>query len=242
MSTHTERVFAAFQGPVLSVDTAVVHMYRTYTAELLLPRRWRLAHGLGAADVLAALQHATVRAGPSLSLPPLRCEVCGGVVALASPCVHQGMLPDDLESYCATLRSLCTSSRKHLRCSTLVLAVELCGALVCSQQFAVFARRPGRQTKSRPPNEPRLSAEIPPMSFMILPGVAETLIARVPGFVLQKSSVTCKLAVCIRAYTSVESAAMGRDVAIKYVRNVIPNVIQRDASTFGQPLAVIANW
>eukprot|EP00727_Mastigamoeba_balamuthi_P011059 m51a1_g6576 hypothetical protein (185) ;mRNA; f:197232-197862 len=149
MSTRTERIFAAFQGPVLSVGTGVVHMYRSYTAELLLPRRWRLALKLGTADVLAALRHATVRADASPLSPPLQCDVCGDVLELGDVREFADELPDDLESFRASLRSQCTSSMRHLRCSTLVLAVKLGNALVCSEQFAVFARKPGRQSKKR---------------------------------------------------------------------------------------------
>eukprot|EP00727_Mastigamoeba_balamuthi_P001693 m51a1_g11520 hypothetical protein (291) ;mRNA; f:6215-7200 len=145
MSTRTERVFAAFQGPVLSVGAPVVHMYRAYTAELLLPLRWRRARSLGSRGVLEALSRATVRAEASVLSPPLRCASCGDVVALGRAQRTREGLPDDLECYSATLRSKCTSSKRHLRSPTVVLAVDVGGVLVCSEPFAVFAREPGRQ-------------------------------------------------------------------------------------------------
>eukprot|EP00727_Mastigamoeba_balamuthi_P013200 m51a1_g8502 hypothetical protein (183) ;mRNA; f:58981-59975 len=141
MSSRTELIFAAFQGPVLSVGTTVVHMFRSYTAELLLPRRWRLALGLCAGDIVEALQHATVRVAASLSSPPLRCAFCGDVVVLSMVRMCPDGLPDDLESYCATLRSNCTSSRRHLHTGVIVLAVEIRGVLVCNRAIIVRVYR-----------------------------------------------------------------------------------------------------
>eukprot|EP00727_Mastigamoeba_balamuthi_P004230 m51a1_g13804 hypothetical protein (1200) ;mRNA; r:382471-386916 len=154
MSTRTERIFAAFGGPVLSVGTGVIHMYKSYTAELLLPRRWRLARGLGTEDVLGALQRCTVHAdaGPS---PAVRCGLCGDVLELSDARVRSDeQLPGDLESFCATVRSKCSSSRKHLHVANLVVAVALGGVAVYSQPFSVFAREPGRYKKyTRPPQQ-----------------------------------------------------------------------------------------
>eukprot|EP00727_Mastigamoeba_balamuthi_P008547 m51a1_g4314 hypothetical protein (504) ;mRNA; f:45474-48975 len=149
MSTRTDRIFAALQGPVLGVSSPVVHMYKTYTAELLLPRRWRLARGLSITDVFAALQLACARADASRSSPPLHCGRCGGVLAVGDAWADPTGLPDDLESYCAEVRSVCTSSRRHLRTEALVMTVDIGGALVCSGWFAVFARRPGRYKQIR---------------------------------------------------------------------------------------------
>eukprot|EP00727_Mastigamoeba_balamuthi_P011704 m51a1_g7156 hypothetical protein (283) ;mRNA; f:345494-346455 len=178
MSTRTERVFAAFQGPVLNVDVPVVHMYRAYTAELLLPLRWRRARSLAAADVLAALSGAHVRAQASLLSPPLRCDTCGGVVAVGNVWSGSRGLPDDLECYSATLRSRCTSSRKHLRAETVVLAIDLGGALVCSEPFAVFSRLPGRKAAKRDPES--CSSAVVACS----PAVAETPVPVAPSFAL----------------------------------------------------------
>eukprot|EP00727_Mastigamoeba_balamuthi_P013199 m51a1_g8501 hypothetical protein (168) ;mRNA; r:54041-55035 len=140
MSSRTELIFAAFQGPVLSVGTTVVHMFRSYTAELLLPRRWRLALGFCAADIVAALQRATVRVDASLSSPPLRCASCGDVVVLSMARMYPDGLPDDLESYCATMRSNCSSSRRHLHTNRAIIVRVYrtaegaqCGADVCSK-------------------------------------------------------------------------------------------------------------
>eukprot|EP00727_Mastigamoeba_balamuthi_P005221 m51a1_g14698 hypothetical protein (850) ;mRNA; f:116473-121526 len=152
MSTRTERIFAAFQGPVLSLDSAVLHMYHSYTAELLLPRRWRLSLGLTPSAVSRHLTRAVVRADDTPASPPLRCKMCGDVVEVSDPFAHPGRLPDDLESFCATVRTKCTSSRKHLGSATLVLTVDVGGVMVCSGRFAVFAREPGR-CKKRQKNE-----------------------------------------------------------------------------------------
>eukprot|EP00727_Mastigamoeba_balamuthi_P008573 m51a1_g4338 hypothetical protein (289) ;mRNA; f:162678-163716 len=158
MPTRTERVFAAFQGPVLSVDSPVVHMYRSYTAELLVPRRWRLALGLSTRDVFRSLLHASVRAEPSPASPPLRCAQCAGVVELSGTWRHPERLPDDLESYCTALRSKCTSSRRHLKAATLVLTADVGGVTVCSDRFAVFAREPGRYKKGHSEQSEQLHA------------------------------------------------------------------------------------
>eukprot|EP00727_Mastigamoeba_balamuthi_P008574 m51a1_g4339 putative cytoplasmic dynein 2 heavy chain 1 isoform x1 (4695) ;mRNA; f:164362-180818 len=156
MPTRTELVFAAFQGPVLSVDSPVVHMYRSYTAELLVPRRWRLALGLSTRDVFRSLLHASVRAEPSPASPPLRCAQCAGVVELSGTWRHPERLPDDLESYCTALRSKCTSSRRHLKAATLVLTADVGGVTVCSDRFAVFAREPGSVRAEPSPASPPL--------------------------------------------------------------------------------------
>eukprot|EP00727_Mastigamoeba_balamuthi_P008544 m51a1_g4311 hypothetical protein (287) ;mRNA; f:41129-42254 len=147
MSTRTERIFAAFQGPVLSLDSPVVHMFKTYHMELLLPRRWRQTRSLSPADVFAALQSACVRAEASSLSPAVRCPQCGDVVEVADTWAFPGRLPDDLESFCATVRSKCTSSRRHLRAAALVLTVDIGGVTVCSGPFSVFAREPGRYKK-----------------------------------------------------------------------------------------------
>eukprot|EP00727_Mastigamoeba_balamuthi_P011089 m51a1_g6602 hypothetical protein (277) ;mRNA; f:323046-324050 len=276
MSTRTERIFAAFQGPVLSVGTSVVHMFCSYTAELLIPRRWRLALGLSTEDVVAALQNATARAQPLPTSPPLRCDVCGGVVGLMNPRMCTDDMPDDLESYCATLRSRCTSSKRHLHCSAPVLVVEVKGVLVCSEQFAIFARKPGRQQRRKraeradlhnvgscaageqaiapqynmivnesipvsmiPPrlivvvevHKPQLSIALPATAMLVIPEIAAAVSARVPGFVLQKTSAT-----------KVEDATLGGEVVEKYKKNVITNCLNCDTEGLAQMLARISNW
>eukprot|EP00727_Mastigamoeba_balamuthi_P008706 m51a1_g4458 hypothetical protein (222) ;mRNA; r:181465-182466 len=220
MSTRTERVFAAFQGPVLSVGTAVVHMYRAYTVELLLPRRWRRSRSLHPSDVLAALVRATVRAQASLLSPPLRCASCGDVVVLGSPGRSCEGLPDDLECYSATLRSKCTSSKRHLRSPAVVLAVDVGGVLVCSEPFAVFSREPGRQTPSGRASRSLChaqsclvvsveimtltsNAQAPPSALGMIPGVADAL--------------------------------------RQYAKNIVRNCVDRDMTDFVQVLARLSN-
>eukprot|EP00727_Mastigamoeba_balamuthi_P008709 m51a1_g4460 hypothetical protein (267) ;mRNA; r:184633-185630 len=265
MSTRTERVFAAFQGPVLSVGTsgaAVVHMYRAYTVELLLP----------------------VAGSASLLSPPLRCASCGDVVVLGSPRQSWEEIAD-LECYRATLRSKCTSSKRHLRSPAVVLAVDLGGVLVCSEPFAVFSREPGRQTPSGrasrslcpaqpaaacpgtpigagPPSfgtpssfwafMPRmvvsveimtlnLDAQPPPAARGLIPGVAQVL-TQVPSFMLQKCCVTkAGLVIVVRAFGTAEDARWGSDLSLQYAQNIVRNCVDRDMSDTFQVLTRLFN-
>eukprot|EP00727_Mastigamoeba_balamuthi_P011552 m51a1_g7019 hypothetical protein (295) ;mRNA; f:39506-40522 len=294
MSSRTDMVFAAFQGPVLSVGASVVYMYRAYTVELLLPRHWRLANGLATDDVLAALRCPVVRASASASYPALTCASCGDVVSVTEAWSPSERLPGDLECYRALLRSSCTSSRRHLRCDAVVLGVTVGGVDVFSEPFAVFAREPGRQSKRRQrrprlpwpaqqhevsssvnvaisaaaaasasaalvlgavprAQDPRLFVlveiwrpprnleDIPPCAAALIPGSAEVL-RQVPGFVLQKSSVSHEMAVFVRAYRTAEDAALGADIGVKYIRNIIPNAVNRDVEGMSVLLARFSNW
>eukprot|EP00727_Mastigamoeba_balamuthi_P010612 m51a1_g6173 hypothetical protein (201) ;mRNA; f:10544-11277 len=197
MSTRTDRVFAAFQGPVLSVGSAVVHMYREYTLELLLPRHWRTARGLGAPDVVAAINRADARSAVVPS-PALQCPLCGGVLSVRG--AHRTSdtgLPGGLECYVAKLRSRCTSSRRHLQCERIVVAVVVGGAVACSEPFAVFAREPCRQSRTKrlfvlvdvwkPSGD---SEDLEQYTGVLVTGAAEVLRHEVPGFVMQKSTVS----------------------------------------------------
>eukprot|EP00727_Mastigamoeba_balamuthi_P003078 m51a1_g12768 hypothetical protein (261) ;mRNA; r:2457-3450 len=259
MSTRTERVFAAFQGPVLSVGVPVVHMYRAYTAELLLPLRWRRFRSLGPRDVLEALSRATVRAEASVLSPPLRCASCGDVVTLCWAQRTREGLPDDLECYSATLRSKCTSSKRHLRSETVVLAVDVGGVLVCSEPFAVFARQPGRQAPrecaaaarselavAHVGQSPRprwlvlvvnvhsydARSPFPPAVTSMIADVADVL-RSVPTFVMQKCAVT--------PGASDFGRHSGQVVAEKYTRNVIRNSVNTDIVGLVQMLASFSN-
>eukprot|EP00727_Mastigamoeba_balamuthi_P004372 m51a1_g13933 hypothetical protein (296) ;mRNA; r:861522-862682 len=141
--TRTECIFAALQGPVLRVSSSVVHMYHTYAAELLLPRSWRQSAALSASDVCAALLRLRV-ARPDAPAEALRCPLCGDVVSVRDPHSEPFGLPEGLESYCVSLRSRCSSPRRHLHAPSLVLALDIAPGLVaCSAPFAVFAREPG---------------------------------------------------------------------------------------------------
>eukprot|EP00727_Mastigamoeba_balamuthi_P004269 m51a1_g1384 hypothetical protein (289) ;mRNA; f:454859-455819 len=138
-TAHTldDLVFAAFQGPVLSLDARVLHRYRTFTALLLLRTRWRTDRHLSPADVAAALVHARCRR-PS-TLEEVQCHTCGGVLDVSEN------IPEGIELYSATVRTRCTSSRKHVGCTMLVLAAELApGLMVVSGRFAIYARNAGR--------------------------------------------------------------------------------------------------
>eukprot|EP00727_Mastigamoeba_balamuthi_P004331 m51a1_g13897 hypothetical protein (342) ;mRNA; r:730005-731180 len=152
--TRTECIFAALQGPVLRVSSSVVHMYHTYTAELLLPRSWRQSAALSASDVCAALLRLRV-ASPDTPTEALRCPLCGDVVSVRGPHSEPFGLPEGLESFCVSLRSHCSSPRKHLHAPALVLAIDLAPGLVaCSTPFAAFAREPGRHRKRRAAQHP----------------------------------------------------------------------------------------
>eukprot|EP00727_Mastigamoeba_balamuthi_P002895 m51a1_g12602 hypothetical protein (192) ;mRNA; f:2965-3952 len=191
MSTRTERIFAAFQGPVLSVGTTVVHMFRSYTAELLIPRRWRLALGLSTTDVVAALQHAS-----------------------------------------------CTSSRRHLRSNSVVLAVEVQGVLVCSEQFSIFARKPGRQQrrKTGTADPSAISSACSPQSDLDPPQ------PDVSDCAMVQMGLPAHLAIIVRAYRTTEDAESGSDVCAKYRRNAIPNTVNRDIEGLWELIARIHSW
>eukprot|EP00727_Mastigamoeba_balamuthi_P001814 m51a1_g1163 hypothetical protein (543) ;mRNA; r:342248-352261 len=161
ISTRDERIFAAFQGPVLGLDARVLHQHKTFHADLLLTARWRAARNLRPADVLAALLSARAcRSSAGAGVEPVECDRCGEVLDVA-PCprageggegvkVEEEELPPGLESYRAVVRPRCTSSRRHLRCSLLVLGVQLApGVVVTSEPFAVYARPAGRQSRAR---------------------------------------------------------------------------------------------
>eukprot|EP00727_Mastigamoeba_balamuthi_P004379 m51a1_g1394 hypothetical protein (304) ;mRNA; f:481368-482425 len=158
-STLDDLVFAAFQGPVLSLSSRVLHQFRTFTALLLLRTRWRTDRGLSRADVSERLLASRCCAPPSLETR--RCDVCGAVLELAqSPeqeCQLQSLAPQDIEVYAVHVRTRCTSSRQHLGNAMLVLAADLApGIAVVSQQFSVYARRAGRHAPAAP--EPRTPA------------------------------------------------------------------------------------
>eukprot|EP00727_Mastigamoeba_balamuthi_P004346 m51a1_g1391 hypothetical protein (304) ;mRNA; f:478488-479524 len=147
-STLDDLVFAAFQGPVLSLSSRVLHQFRTFTALLLLRTRWRTDRGLSRADVSERLLASRCCALPSLEAR--RCSVCGAVLELSrSPEQEerqlQSRVPPEIEAYSVRVRTQCTSSRMHLRSAMLVLAADLApGIVVVSQQFSVYARRAGR--------------------------------------------------------------------------------------------------
>eukprot|EP00727_Mastigamoeba_balamuthi_P011555 m51a1_g7021 hypothetical protein (217) ;mRNA; f:42866-43875 len=210
MSSRTDRIFAAFQGPVLSVGTPVVHMFRPYTVELLLPRHWREAHKISPEDVITALQRPEIRASASLSYPALTCTLCGDVVSMTDVRSSTDGLPDDLECYSAILRSTCTSSRRHLRCDTVVMAIALGSLSAFSEPFAVFAREPGRQSK-RKQRQQRLSWPYQKSEFSSCVNMAISTTAPPEPEV-----------------APTEDAAMGTDVCAKYVKNIIPNAIDRN--------------
>eukprot|EP00727_Mastigamoeba_balamuthi_P010620 m51a1_g6180 hypothetical protein (287) ;mRNA; f:32074-33020 len=151
--TRTEAIFAALQGPVLRLSSPVVCMYRSYTLELLLPRRWRLSRSLSSSAICSALAGAQVVRADTLAREPVRCSVCGPVLSLADVRSDPSGVPDDLESYCVAVRALCSSSRRHLHARGLSVVVALDGSVcVSSAPFAICARdrRGGAETARRP--------------------------------------------------------------------------------------------
>eukprot|EP00727_Mastigamoeba_balamuthi_P005257 m51a1_g1473 hypothetical protein (328) ;mRNA; r:254283-255442 len=152
-SEHTldDLVFAAFQGPVLGLTSRVLHQHRSFAALLLVRARWRSDRRLSQADVEAAL--AGARCCRPDTLAPAECARCGGVLDVAENAAEQRRLrrdlPHDIELYTVTLRTRCTSSRKHVGCSMLLLAVDLApGIVVVSDRFAIYARHAGRHVHS----------------------------------------------------------------------------------------------
>eukprot|EP00727_Mastigamoeba_balamuthi_P004202 m51a1_g1378 hypothetical protein (309) ;mRNA; f:445535-446589 len=129
--TLDDLVFAAFQGPVLSLSARVLFRHR---------RR------LSKAEVGNALLHARCCAPDTLAT--VHCRTCGGVLDVLKNCeeaesLRRG-LPQEIELYAVVLRTLCTSSRKHVGSAMLALAVDLAGVAVVSDRFAIYARHAAR--------------------------------------------------------------------------------------------------
>eukprot|EP00727_Mastigamoeba_balamuthi_P004401 m51a1_g1396 hypothetical protein (333) ;mRNA; f:484677-485795 len=148
-SLHTldDLVFASFQGPVLSLSSRVLHQYRAFAALLLLRTRWRTDRGLSRVDVAAALLMA--RPCKPGSLEAVQCRVCEGVLEVSENVVDQERLrrelPRGVELYAVTVRTRCTSSRKHVGSTMLVLAADVApGVTVVSDRFAIYARHAAR--------------------------------------------------------------------------------------------------
>eukprot|EP00727_Mastigamoeba_balamuthi_P010633 m51a1_g6192 putative acetylxylan esterase (967) ;mRNA; r:73629-85071 len=181
LNKHTldDLVFAAFQGPVLSLSSRVLHRHRSFAALLLLRSRWRSDRALSRADVADALLGA--RCCMPETLAPAECQRCGGVLDVAENAAEQLRLsrdlPPDIELYAVTLRTLCTSSRTHLGSSMLVLAVDLApGLTVLSERFAIYARHAGRHfvlPRSAHPCSPELVQRLLPLCEGAPPDTAE---------------------------------------------------------------------
>eukprot|EP00727_Mastigamoeba_balamuthi_P004302 m51a1_g1387 hypothetical protein (305) ;mRNA; f:463498-464521 len=147
LHTLDDLVFASFQGPVLGLSSRVLHRYRAFTALLLLRTRWRTDRRLSQDEVATTLLRARCyRPG---SFAPVQCRICGGVLGVSENVVEQERLrrevPDGIELYAVTLRTLCTSSRKHVGSTMLVLAADIApGVVVVSDRFAIYARHAAR--------------------------------------------------------------------------------------------------
>eukprot|EP00727_Mastigamoeba_balamuthi_P003151 m51a1_g12833 hypothetical protein (139) ;mRNA; f:1921-2681 len=124
--------------------------------------------------------------------------------------------PHDLECYSATLRSRCTSSKRHLRSPTVVLAVDVGGALVCSEPFAVFARQPGRQVARECTATGH--SEITVARLPLPPRPHDALYLGVLGSLVPPAGV-----VTVRGYLTVKDSRLGQALKTKYTRNVIRN-------------------
>eukprot|EP00727_Mastigamoeba_balamuthi_P010628 m51a1_g6188 hypothetical protein (317) ;mRNA; r:60321-61412 len=178
--TLDDLVFAAFQGPVLSLSSRVLHRHRSFAALLLLRSRWRSDRALSPADVADALLGA--RCCMPETLAPAECQRCGGVLDVTENAALQRRLsrdlPNDIELYAVTLRTRCTSSRAHVGSAMLVLAVDLApGTVVVSDLFAVYARQAARHLVAR-----RISA-CSPLALALLPAA--------PQFTAMSSAPEC---------------------------------------------------
>eukprot|EP00727_Mastigamoeba_balamuthi_P011394 m51a1_g6878 hypothetical protein (315) ;mRNA; r:206923-208045 len=179
--TLDDLVFAAFQGPVLSLSSRVLHRHRSFAALLLLRSRWRSARALSQADIADALLGA--RCCMPETLAPAECERCGGVLDVSENAAEQRRLsrdlPCDIELYAVTVRTRCTSSRAHVGTTMLVLAVDLApGTVVVSDRFAVYARPAGRHSASRPRSGSCCSG-------------ATALVPAAPEFAAMSQSLSC---------------------------------------------------
>eukprot|EP00727_Mastigamoeba_balamuthi_P004247 m51a1_g1382 hypothetical protein (304) ;mRNA; f:452085-453129 len=133
--TLDDLVFAAFQAPVLSLSARVLFHHRTFTALLLLRTGWRAERRLSQRDVSTALLSA--RCCRPDTLATVNCTSCG--------------VPSGIELYAVTVRPRCTSSRKHVGSTMLVLATDLApGFVVVSARFAIYARHAARHVRRAP--------------------------------------------------------------------------------------------
>eukprot|EP00727_Mastigamoeba_balamuthi_P007246 m51a1_g3141 hypothetical protein (330) ;mRNA; r:307551-308621 len=307
--SRSERAFAALSGPVLGLNARVLHQNRRFVAELLLTTRWRTSRGLEPADVSAALLRARVCRASTLQ-PIETCARCGGIVVLAHATARDAAaepagatppaaaLPPGVESFVAGVRTVCTSSGRHLQANLVVLEAELApGVVVRSSQFAIYARAAGRQSKrgrtdaapaaAEPSTSPRMAgspegpsrtpegpsqgqqAVVPsPLATTVLSsglslvvGVktltvsaetwmhwlkmcAEVTRQHVPGFLLQKTTVSDGVCICVSGYRSQQEAHEGTVVQRHFARNRIPNPLNRDMIGDGTiiHLALVNSW
>eukprot|EP00727_Mastigamoeba_balamuthi_P010617 m51a1_g6178 hypothetical protein (288) ;mRNA; f:29112-30042 len=276
--TRTEAIFAALQGPVLSLSSTAICMYRSYTLELLLPRRWRLSRSLSSSALCSALADAQVVRADKFAREPVRCDVCGPVLAISDVRSNPDT-PDDLESFCATVRTRCTSSRRHLHVRELAVVVALDEKVcVASPSFVIFARdRRARAPAQSPRDEQPPCCDVvpeqpvaPPCPELLLQGQGLAIVVdimrpvlppvlpldcgpamwqgmvnmlqTIPGFLLQKSSVSCDMIVVTRAYRTAEDAERGIAIASKYSQNILRNPLNVDTRGSVEVLAFIKNW
>eukprot|EP00727_Mastigamoeba_balamuthi_P004313 m51a1_g1388 hypothetical protein (320) ;mRNA; r:466438-467459 len=161
MHTLDDLVFAAFQGPVLSLSSRVLYRHHSFTVLLLLRRHWREVRSLSQSQVTAALLSAKCCWPDSLAMAT--CRECGTVLRLSrnpeEEASLRAQLPLDVELYAATVRTGCTSSRKHVGSAMLVLASDLApGTVVVSQRFAIYARHAARHVGNKIADAEVLSA------------------------------------------------------------------------------------
>eukprot|EP00727_Mastigamoeba_balamuthi_P004213 m51a1_g1379 hypothetical protein (315) ;mRNA; f:446930-447940 len=145
--TLDDLVFAAFQGPVLSLSSRVLHRHKVFSALLLLRTHWRADRHLSQADVSTALLRA--RCCVPDTLAAVHCSSCGDVLSVSRNPEEQerlrGLIPSGIELYAVTVRTRCTSSRKHVGSAMLVLAAQLVpGVPIVSDRFAIYARHAAR--------------------------------------------------------------------------------------------------
>eukprot|EP00727_Mastigamoeba_balamuthi_P004390 m51a1_g1395 hypothetical protein (318) ;mRNA; f:482633-484084 len=174
LHTLDDLVFAAFQGPVLSLSSRVLHRYRAFTALLLLRTRWRTDRRLSQAEVAAALLGARCcRPG---TLVAVECRACEGVLDVYESEEEQERLrrelPAGIELYAVGVRTRCTSSRKHVGSAMLVLAAELLpGTVVVSERFAIYARHAARHIAMSAATQMAVQVHSPPPFADASPGV-----------------------------------------------------------------------
>eukprot|EP00727_Mastigamoeba_balamuthi_P004411 m51a1_g13969 putative ubiquitin carboxyl-terminal hydrolase isozyme l3 (678) ;mRNA; r:981810-987957 len=251
--TRDDLILAAFQGPVLGLSSAVVHQYRTFTAELLVRHAWLEARGLAPSDVAAAALGARVCRPGALSADPLECPKCGRVldvrplgpgvssvewdkpVGEAVPASGadwspraEAELPGGLESFRLALRTRCTSSRQHLKCPTLVLVVVLGpGLAVCSEPFAVYARHAARHLRSAPDDS---DAEATGPAMLLDEAVS---VAPVPTGALEPRSPPLGSVLFLSSYpvmavgVRIVSVSISREDGLKIGRSLVPLLLER---------------
>eukprot|EP00727_Mastigamoeba_balamuthi_P014147 m51a1_g9355 hypothetical protein (240) ;mRNA; r:134287-135506 len=222
-STLDDLVFAAFQGPVLSLSSRVLLHSRTFTALLLVRARWRCDRGLSRADVAGALMQA--RCCSSASLETRQCDVCGPLLEITPSAAQERVLQSRVP--------------KGVEFSMLALVVDLApGVSVVSQRFSVSMMAVGMALSVRLCSVTYSSEE----QQIIASSLVHVLRAKVPGFVLHKTGLIANIGVIVIGCSTASGLVEAWESDYLYITNAIRNPLNRNLlEGVIQPLAHVTN-